>query len=65
MKGNDPSTAVLVFRGSDVYQRIAPKSLSVAAAVLSSAASNLEPLVDMASASRAGKRFAASNWAFN
>jgi hypothetical protein len=26
---------------------------------------NLEPLVDMASAARTGKRFAASNWAFN
>jgi hypothetical protein len=46
VKGDDPTTAVVVFRGSDLYQRIAPKTSAIAAAVLSSAASNLEPLVD-------------------
>ena len=46
VRDRDPKTAVLVFRGGDVYQRIAPKTTSVAAAVLASAASNLQPLVD-------------------
>jgi hypothetical protein len=45
VRDGDPATAVVVFRGSDLYQRIAPKTTSVAAAVLASAASNLEPLV--------------------
>lgn len=46
VKGGDPRTAVVVFRGTRMYQRIAPKTTSIASAVLSSAASNLQPLVD-------------------
>lgn len=46
VKGGDPRTAVIVFRGTRMYQRIAPKTTSIAAAVLSSAASNLQPLID-------------------
>jgi hypothetical protein len=45
VKDGDPKTAVVVFRGTHMYQRIAPKTASVADAVLSSAASNLQPLV--------------------
>jgi hypothetical protein len=46
VRGNDVKTAVVVFRGGDLYQRIAPKTASVASAILASAASNLQPLVD-------------------
>jgi hypothetical protein len=46
LRDGDPGTAVLLFRGGDVYQRIAPKTTGVASAVLASAASNLQPLVD-------------------
>jgi hypothetical protein len=45
VKGDDPKTAVLLFRGSDMYQRIAPKTAGVGSPVLSTAASNLDPLV--------------------
>jgi hypothetical protein len=43
VRGGDPKTAVVVFRGGNLYQRIAPKTTSIGAAtaILASAASNL------------------------
>ena len=45
VKSADPTTASLVFIGSDLYQRIPPKEVAAGSKVPSSAASNLLPLL--------------------
>jgi hypothetical protein len=49
IRDGDPTTAVLVFRGSNLYQRIAPKTTSIGAAVLGNGASTIAPLASAAS----------------
>lgn len=51
VKGDDPSTATLLFLGSDLYERIPPKDVSVGVKVPSSAATNMVALLAVTSPS--------------
>lgn len=49
VRHDDPKTAVLVFRGGNLFQRIAPKTTAAAAIVLGQGSSTIAPLASAAS----------------